>query len=99
MGTGNVGNHGNRRMHQRRGPGNFARRVGAQLKDTEAVLIIESQQGKWHTDIVVQVALGRQHLVTQHAGNHFLHGGLSGITGHGNAHHIKLVSPGGSHLA
>ena len=73
--------------------GDLARMVHAHLDHGVAMGSAQSEQRQRHADVVIQVALGREHLLdlaslrSQDRGNHFLHRGLAAAAGerhHGN---------------
>ena len=57
----------------------LARMVSTHLYDGDFVLLGEAQQGLWHTDVVVEIALRIEHviLLAEHCGYEFLGGRLA----------------------
>ena len=89
-------------LYQTRGVRNFASMVGAELKDTELMLITQAQQRQWHADVIIEIAQRRQRLalLLENARCHFLGGCLAGTAGHGHPHETReACTPGRRNLA
>ena len=71
--------------------------VHAQLDHGHAVVATQIEQGQRHANVVVQIALGRQGIVTrmgaQDAGDHLGHSGFAVAAGHRDDGQIELRAP------
>ena len=77
--------------------GDLTRVVHAQLDHGHAVVGAQIEQGQGHANVVVQVALGGQGVVsrmgTQDGRDHLCHGGLAVAAGHGDQRQTELRTP------
>ena len=92
-----VVDQGHTGLSHRSQTSNFAGVVHAQLHHRTAVVGTQTQQGLRHANLVVQIAQGRQRVVTpacaQDAGDHLCHCGFAVAARHGNQGQGKLRPP------
>jgi len=68
----------------------------APISMTAYRVVVQAQQGQGYTDVIIQIALGKQGISidTQYGRHHFLDGGLAITAGNAHYRHRRLVPPG-----
>jgi hypothetical protein len=99
MSTLRIGHHGDAGAGDARQIGDFTGVVHTHLDDRRAMASIQPEQGQWQTDVVVVVAPGEQHRLTeggfQDAGDHLLGRRLAVAAGHGDHGQRETTAPVG----
>jgi len=100
----NIGDQRNRRLCQSGQIGNFTGAIHAHLDHRDAMHEMQLQQHQRHADVIVEIALGRQHcqrriktfrqrLSAQDGSGHFLDRGLAVAAGDPDQRQLKLGAP------
>ena len=63
VGTSHIGDEAIVGVYQRAQEGNLSRMIGPSLHHSQVMVPSQSEQGAWYTYVVVQVALGIEHMV------------------------------------
>ena len=95
-----LGDDAERRFGEPGQQRDLASRAGTHLDHRRAVLAAQFQQRQRHADVVVEVALGRQHRSARghHRGEQLLRRGLAVAAGHANDGQVEIRAPAGSEL-
>ncbi len=95
MSRSGVGHHAHHRLCERRQILNLARVVGPHLDHCRLMLSAQPQQREGHTDVVVQIAAGGQHLMThaQDCRDHLFDSGLTVAAGDTDDGYVEALPP------